>query len=164
LIVGRRALVDQVLAHPLMRAVRPDKMTLAALEATLEIYREGRASEEIPALRMLASGPGVLAARKDRLLAALALRAPAVVARGRAGRSAVGGGALPGVEPETWVVELAATPLDADALAEALLAGDPPVVGRIGGDRLLLDVRTLADEEIDETATAVARAVQRVRT
>jgi L-seryl-tRNA(Ser) seleniumtransferase len=164
LIVGRRALVDQVRAHPLMRAVRPDKMTLAALEATLEIYREGAATQEIPALRMIASAPEVLASRKDRLLAALAGRAPGVISVAREGRSAVGGGALPGVELETWMVELAAPPLGADALASALLAGDPPVVARIGGDRVLLDVRTLADDEIDETATAVARAVQRVRT
>jgi L-seryl-tRNA(Ser) seleniumtransferase len=164
LIVGRRALVDLVRAHPLMRAVRPDKMTLAALEATLEIYREGKAAEEIPGLRMIASAPDVLAARKDRLLAALAAHAPSVAATARAGRSAVGGGALPGVEPESWMVELAAPALGVDALAGALLAGEPPVVARIGGDRVLLDVRTLADHEIDETATAVARAVQRVRT
>ena len=164
LIVGRRALVDQVCAHPLMRAVRPDKMTLAALEATLEIYREGAATQEIPALRMIASPPAVLASRKDRLLAALASRAPRVAATARSGRSAVGGGALPGVEPESWMVELAAPAMSAEALAGALLAGDPPVVARIGGDRVLLDVRTLADDEIDETATAVARAVQRVRT
>ena len=108
IVVGRRALVDQVLAHPLMRAVRPDKMTLAALEATLEIYREGRAREEIPALRMLATDGDRLARRKDRLLAALAARAPEVIATARAGRSAVGGGALPGVEPESWMVELLA--------------------------------------------------------
>jgi len=164
LIVGRRALVDQVCAHPLMRAVRPDKMTLAALEATLEIYREGSAVAEIPALRMIASSPDVLARRKDRLLAALASLAPRVAATGRSGRSAVGGGALPGVEPESWMVELAAPAMGAEALAGALLAGDPPVVARIGDDRVLLDVRTLADDEIDETATAVARAVQRVRT
>jgi L-seryl-tRNA(Ser) seleniumtransferase len=167
LIVGRRALVDRVLAHPLMRAVRPDKMTLAALEATLEIYREGpaRAVEEIPALRMIASARQVLAARQDRLLTALAAltsSAPRFEAAPLAGRSAVGGGALPGVEPESWMVALAAPPVGADALAEALLAGDPPVVARIGGDRVLLDVRTLADDEIDETATAVARAVRRV--
>jgi len=164
LIVGKRALVDQVRAHPLMRAVRPDKMTLAALEATLEIYREGRAAEEIPALRMIASAPEVLARRKDQLLAVLALRAPRVLATARAGRSAVGGGALPGVEPASWMIELAAPALGAEALADALAAGDPPVVARIGGDRVLLDVRTLADDEIDETGTAVARAVQRVRT
>jgi L-seryl-tRNA(Ser) seleniumtransferase len=156
-------------------------MTLAALEATLEIHREGRAREEIPALRMLASDGDQLARRKDRLLVALAARAPQVIATARAGRSAVGGGALPGVEPETWMVELAApqvtdnpavAPLSAEALADALLAGAAPgeapgvvpVVVRIGGDRVLLDVRTLADDEIDETATAVTRAVQRVRT
>jgi L-seryl-tRNA(Ser) seleniumtransferase len=62
------------------------------------------------------------------------------------------------------MVELAAPAMGAEALAGALLAGDPPVVARIGGDRVLLDVRTLADDEIEETATAVTRAVQRVRT
>ncbi len=98
-------------------------MTLAALEATLELYREGRA-EEIPALRMLASRAEALAARKDRLLAALASRAPSLAATARAGRSVVGGGALPGVEPESWMVELAAPAMGADALAGALLAGD----------------------------------------
>jgi L-seryl-tRNA(Ser) seleniumtransferase len=164
LIVGRRALLDQVQGHPLMRAVRPDKMTLAALEATLELYREGTAVEDIPALRMIASAPDVLARRKDRLLAALASLAPRVAATARSGRSAVGGGALPGVEPESWMVELAAPAMSAEALAGALLAGEPPVVARIGGDRVLLDVRTLADDEIEETATAVTRAVQRVRT
>jgi len=113
---------------------------------------------------MIASTPDGLARRKDRLLAALASLAPRVAATARCGRSAIGGGTLPGVEPETWMVELAAPALSADALAGALLADDPPVVARIGGDRVLLDVRTLADDEIDETATAVARAVQRVRT
>jgi L-seryl-tRNA(Ser) seleniumtransferase len=164
ILVGRRALIDRVLAHPLMRALRPDKMTLAALEATLEIYREGRAYEEVPALRMLASDLAALAARKDRLVAALAARAPQVAVAPIAGRSAVGGGALPGVEPETWMVALTAPAWAADALAQALLAGEPPVVARIGGDRVLLDVRTLANDEIDETATAVATAVHRVTT
>jgi L-seryl-tRNA(Ser) seleniumtransferase len=162
LIVGRRDLVARVRAHPLMRAVRPDKMTLAALEATLEIYRDGRAEEEIPALRMLAGDEATLAARKDRLLAALAAAAPGAGATAARGRSAIGGGALPLAEPETWTIALAAdgaAGAGADDLAGALAAGDPPVVARIGGGRVVLDVRTIADDEIDETAGAVARAV-----
>jgi L-seryl-tRNA(Ser) seleniumtransferase len=158
ILAGKRAVIDRVLGHPLMRAVRPDKMTLAALEATLEIYREGRALDEIPALRMLGADLQALAARKDRLLAALAAAAPELDARALAGRSAVGGGALPLCEPETWMVGLSSPARGAEALARALAAGEPAVVARVGDDRVLLDVRTLADDEIDETAAAVARA------
>jgi L-seryl-tRNA(Ser) seleniumtransferase len=160
IIVGRREIVARVLEHPLMRALRPDKLTLAALEATLEIYRDGTAAQEIPALRMLAATTETLAARKDRLLAALGVLAPAVHPTARRDRSAVGGGALPLAEPETWVVALAAMgPGGVEALADALSAGEPTVVARIGGDRVLLDVRTVADDEIDALAGAVARAV-----
>jgi L-seryl-tRNA(Ser) seleniumtransferase len=166
ILVGRREPIARVLQHPLMRAVRPDKMTLAALEATLEIYREGplRAAAEIPTLRMLTARPEALAARKDRLLAALAASAPGVTAAAVAGRSAVGGGALPLCEPETWMVALSAPGMDAAHLAASLAAGQPPavvpVVARIGEGRVLLDVRTIADDEIDETAAAVARACE----
>jgi L-seryl-tRNA(Ser) seleniumtransferase len=162
ILVGRGAIIDRVMAHPLMRAVRPDKMTLAALEATLEIYREGRAREEIPTLRMLADLPPVLEARRDRLLAALRRRAPRARAAALAGRSAVGGGALPLAEPETRLVALDAPGLSADGLARALAAGDPPVIARIADDRVLLDLRTLADDEIDDTAQAVAAATARI--
>ncbi len=148
-----------------MRAVRPDKMTLAALEATLEIYREGRAAAEIPALRMIASAPDVLASAQG---SAAGGAGRALVARRRHGaRRAVG-------RRRRRAPRRRARELDGRARGAvdwaptrwrgALLAGDPPVVARIGDDRVLLDVRTLSDDEIDETATAVARAVQRVRT
>jgi len=164
IIVGRRDAVAKILSHPLMRALRPDKMTLAALEATLEIYRDGSATRDIPALRMLAATPETLAARKDELCAALAARVPRerglrVVAQ-RA-RSAVGGGALPLAEPETWAVTLDVADLSPEALAQKLADGDTPVVGRIADDRLILDVRTLGDDEIVEVAGAVARALAR---
>jgi len=170
ILVGRREAMARVLAHPLMRAVRPDKMTLAALEATLEIYREGdaRAVAEIPALRMLAARPEALAARKDRLLAALDAAMPdagaapmvaeAVVAEAVAGRSAVGGGALPLVELDSWAIALGPRGIAAEELARALAAGEPPVIARIAADRVLLDLRTVADDEVAQVADAVARA------
>jgi len=162
IIVGRRELVARVLAHPLMRALRPDKLTLAALEATLEIYRDGTAADEIPALRALAATPGTLAARKDRLLAALAQAAPDLKASAHLERSAVGGGALPLVEPETWAVALD-EPAGAEALADALAAGEPAVVGRIAAHRLWLDVRTVDDADVPELAAAVAAAAANLR-
>jgi L-seryl-tRNA(Ser) seleniumtransferase len=158
IVVGRRDLVARVAAHPLMRALRPDKLTLAALEATLEIYREGTAADEIPTLRMLGATPQSLAARKDRLLAALAAAAPAVAATPLRVRSAVGGGALPLAEPETWAVAIAVADGDADRLARALAGGRPAAVARIADGRVLLDVRTVADDEIEPLAAAVARA------
>jgi L-seryl-tRNA(Ser) seleniumtransferase len=154
ILVGRREIVGRILEHPLMRALRPDKLTLAALEATLEIYRNGDAAREIPALRMLAETPETLAGRKDRLLAALSAAAPEVDAAGRRMRSAVGGGALPLAEPETWAVALRGS----EALAAALAAGDPPVVARIAEDNVILDMRTVADDDVDTLAACVARA------
>jgi L-seryl-tRNA(Ser) seleniumtransferase len=160
IVVGRRAAVDAVRSHPLMRALRPDKLTLAALEATLEIYRDGAARDEVPALRMLAAPAEELAARRDRLMAALAAVAPGVSAEPRQVRSAVGGGALPLAEPETCAVALAAPGAGADHLADALAAGAPAVAVRIADGRVLLDLRTVADDEVDALAAAVARAVQ----
>jgi L-seryl-tRNA(Ser) seleniumtransferase len=160
IVVGRRAVVDAVRAHPLMRALRPDKLTLAALEATLEIYRDGAARAEVPVLRMLAAPAEELAARRDRLLAALAAAAPGVSAEPRQVRSAVGGGALPLAEPETCAVALAAPGASADRLADVLAAGAPAVAVRIADGRVLLDLRTVADDEVDALAAAVARAVR----
>jgi L-seryl-tRNA(Ser) seleniumtransferase len=160
LLVGRRELVARVLAHPLMRALRPDKLTLAALEATLEIYRDGAAVDEIPTLRMLAATPETLTARRDRLLALLAAAAPALRAAACRARSAVGGGALPAAEPETWAVAVEPDPGrgGVEALARALASGEPPVVARIAEGRVLLDLRTVADDEVDELARALALA------
>jgi L-seryl-tRNA(Ser) seleniumtransferase len=156
MLVGKRAIIAAMRAHPLLRAVRPDKMTLAALEATLELYRDGRASE-VPAIAMLATPEPTLEARAQRLSAVCQEAAPALQFTPVRVRSAVGGGALPTVEPWSWAV--AATARDAGgASAEALDArlrrGTPPVVARIAEDRLLLDVRTLGDDDLP----AVARA------
>lgn len=159
-IVGRAAAVEQVRRHPLMRAVRPDKLTLAALEATLELYRAGDAValERIPALRMLAATPAALRARAERLAAAIGAL-PGVSVTPAEVASAVGGGALPTAAPPSWAVALVATdgrrPEDLEA---ALRRADPPVLGRIAGDRLLLDVRTLADHD-EPAVTQAARTL-----
>jgi L-seryl-tRNA(Ser) seleniumtransferase len=148
-LVGTGEAVAAARSHPLARALRIDKLSLAALEATLRLYRDPeRARREIPVLAMLEAGEGELDARAERLAAAFA-HARAEVIRAAA---KVGGGALPLLELEGPVVSLD------PALAEPLRRGDPPVLGRITEGRLLLDPRTLTDDEVDLVVAAAARA------
>jgi L-seryl-tRNA(Ser) seleniumtransferase len=149
ILVGARAAIAACRAHPLARAVRIDKLSLAALEATLALHRDpALARGELPVLAMLALDPGELRARASRLAAAAGGEVIDAVGR-------VGGGALPMLELRGPVVALDPGPAGADALAAALRAGDPAVVGRIERGRVLLDPRTLASDEIDAAAAAV---------
>jgi len=145
--VGTRDAVQACRRHPLARAVRIDKLSLAALNATLALYRDPElARAELPVLAMLDVTPDVLEARARRLADGCGGEVVASTAK-------VGGGALP-------LLELPGPAVAIDvALAEALRAGDPPVIGRISDGRLLLDVRTLTDDEADLAAAAV-RAVR----
>ena len=153
LLVGARDAVEACRRHPLARAVRIDKLSLAALEATLALYRDPEhACAEIPVLSMLTVDAGVLAARAERLAAATGGTVISAVAR-------VGGGALPLLELHGPAVALDPGPAGPVALAAALRTGDPAVVGRIQADRLLLDPRTLDDAEVDAAARAVLAAL-----
>jgi L-seryl-tRNA(Ser) seleniumtransferase len=135
-------------------------MTLAALEATLELYRDGRSSE-IPTLAMLAAEGPVLRARAERLLAAARAAAPSLTLELRQVRSAVGGGALPLHEPESYalaVVPGGAAIRSAEVLESRLRAARPPILGRIAEGVLLLDVRTVDDDEIPVLVRGLAEA------
>src|SRR5205085_8528024 len=147
-VVGRAELVERLRRHPLQRAVRADKLTLAALEGTLALYLEpGRAASEVPVLRMLEEPAESVRARAARLAEAVGGEVEETVAR-------VGGGALPLAQIASFacaVEEELAAPLRAGA-------GGPPVVGIVRDGRLLLDCRTLGDAEADEVAAAVAVA------
>ena len=133
--------------------MRIDKLSLAALEATLALYRDPEhARAAIPVLAMLTVDEGVLAARAERLAAATGGTVIRAVAR-------VGGGALPLLELHGPAVALDPGPAGVVALAAALRTGEPPVVGRIQDDRLLLDPRTLDDVEVDAAARAVLAAL-----
>lgn len=160
LIVGRAGAVEACRRHPLARAIRIGRLPLAALEATLSLYRDPeRALHEIPVLRMLSVDRDTLAARAQQLAEAVDGTVVDAVAR-------VGGGALPLLELHGPAVTLehadgAAGERfggDAGALAAALRAGDPPLVPRIAGGRVLVDPRTLADEEIPLAAAVIASA------
>jgi len=146
ILAGRADLIERLRRHPLQRALRADKLTLAALEGTLALALDPeRARSEIPVLRMLAEPVATVRERAERLAALVGGEVEETVAR-------AGGGALP----------LAELPSFACAIEEALFgplrAGEPPVVGILRDGRLLLDVRALADGEIDEVAAAVAAA------
>jgi L-seryl-tRNA(Ser) seleniumtransferase len=157
-IVGRRELVARCREHPIARAVRTDKMTLAALEATLALYRDPVAAlEQVPVLRMLTESPGALAERADRLASALP---PALGPELVAGQSAVGGGSFPGADLPTTLVSLDAGPLGPDRLALRLRLGHPAVVTRTGGGRVLLDPRTLPDGCEPALAGALVEALR----
>jgi len=152
LIVGRRDAVAAARRHPLARALRIDKLSLAALEATLRLYRDPeRAAAEIPVLAMLAAGEDTLGGRAARLAAAIGERASVTRAAGK-----TGGGALPLLELEGPVVALDADP---EPLTRALRQADPPVIARIHDGRVLLDPRTLTDDDVEPLAGAVRSAL-----
>jgi L-seryl-tRNA(Ser) seleniumtransferase len=159
ILLGGAAEIDRIRRNPLTRALRVDRMTLAALEATLRLYRAGEAAawEAIPTLRFLA-------ATEAELLGRARSWAEALVAAGcdvevlRADAPA-GGGAAPGSRLAGAVVAVRHADLSAEALAARLRSGEPPVVARIGGGRLLLDPRAVAPDEEPALLDALRRAV-----
>jgi L-seryl-tRNA(Ser) seleniumtransferase len=161
IVVGRRELVARLRQNPLTRALRIDKLTLAALEATLRAYETPEAAlREIPTLRMLTEPEVRVRRRARRCLRALppAIRT-ALDARVVGTRGQVGGGALPLADLPTAALALGSAAHPAAALEERLRAGRPPVIGRIAEDRLLLDCRTVADDEVPLLAAAVSALV-----
>ncbi|MGH7508748.1 MAG: L-seryl-tRNA(Sec) selenium transferase [Gemmatimonadales bacterium] len=157
-IVGRGELVAECRQNPIARAVRADKLTLAALSATLDLYQDLEAAvQSVPVLAMLTLDPGELARRAERLAS---LCPAAVGALIMPGESAVGGGAFPGAVLATTLVALDAGPLGADGLALRLRLGEPSVVARVAGERVLLDPRTLPQDDFPVLARAIEQALQ----
>jgi L-seryl-tRNA(Ser) seleniumtransferase len=156
LMVGTRAAIDRCRSHPLARAIRIDKLSLAALEAVLRLYLDPpRARREIPVLRMLAADGEQLAARAALMRDAIGDHARVTVASAK-----VGGGALPLLELEGPVCAVDPGSVGLDELASRLRANDPPVIGRAREGWLLLDPRTLDDGEAASAAEAVAAALR----
>jgi L-seryl-tRNA(Ser) seleniumtransferase len=158
LILGQAALLAKVRRHPLARALRVDKLALAALEATLSLYAEPeRARAEIPALAMLSVTPDVLAERAGRLSSELIARVPGLETRIEAGEGEVGGGSLPLQKLRGPVVVLTHPAWSATELEARARAADPPVIGTIRAGRFRLDPRTLSEPELATAAMALAR-------
>ena len=157
IVVGRAELVERLARNPLNRALRIDKFTIAALEATLYAYEAGTALETIPTLRMLTEPLASIRRRARRVLARVGPAATrALGARVTESSSQVGGGALPTVELPTAVVALGTRERPAGGLDEALRTGHPPVLGRLLDDRLLLDCRTVLASDVPALAARLA--------
>ena len=159
LAAGRRAVTDAMRRNPLYRALRVDKMTLAALDVVLADHEAGRNAERVPVQRMLRLDAADVRARAQAL--AEGLRAACAQARIEvvAGSSAVGGGAAPAVEIPTALVAVGHAVLGPERLAGALRAGDPPVVARVADGRLLLDLRTVRPEEGEALRLSLIRVL-----
>ena len=156
IIVGGRAHIDRIRKHPLMRALRVDKMTYAALEATLAEYVAGRAQTTVPVQRMLTMSAAEIRARADEVANAIrgnhGWRADVTE-----GASAIGGGSAPGVELATWLIAIEKTGTTPDGLEAALRRQTPPIIARIERDRVLLDLRTVLPEQDSALVACIAR-------
>jgi len=157
LLIGRRRFVERAAAAPLARALRPDKLALAALAATLPLYADAeRAAREIPALAMLRASAEELHIRAERLAALVCAALPEAKVELARGEGEVGGGSLPGVKLPGWVVEIEVPGLEARDLERRARAGDPPILGTIRAGRFRLDVRTLLHDELEGAARSLA--------
>ncbi len=154
ILAGRTALIDRLRTHPLMRALRVDKLTLAALEATLIEHLSGRATETVPVVRMIAMALDAIEARAQTLARALAQAG--WEAEVIDGTSTVGGGSAPGMTLPTRLVAIRRGGLGAESIEDALRASTPPVVARVTDGRVVLDLRTVAPDE-DETIVNALR-------
>ncbi len=163
IIVGRKDLIEQMKNNPLTRAVRIDKMTVAALEATLREYHDQeQAIREIPTLRMLTLPLETLQQKGSRLAELLRKAAGEKAEIGvEKGFSAVGGGSLPTAELPSVLVAVCPAEQTAGEIQTRLRQGDPAVMGRVQEEKLLLDVRTLGDDELEPLAGAVAAVLGR---
>ena len=155
IIVGKKSIVDKLKKHPLTRAMRVDKMTLAALEATLRSYDAGL-MHEIPTIAMLSATPALLRGKADQLCQLMlkaGIAAEVVPTEGQ-----VGGGSVPTQMLKSFAVAVQPAGVNLDQLEVNLRLGSPAIIGRINHDRFLLDVRTLRESDYDAVVKAVAEA------
>ena len=161
LIVGKRALIERIEKDPLMRAFRLDKMTLAALEATLRMYRDPeRALQAVPVLRLLTMKREEL----HRRVEALAVKARLIPNVGRIdvieGTAFAGGGTLPDLPIATVLLAITPEGMSEDAFAERLRAGKPAVMARVQDHQVLFDLRTVFERQEEDLLGAIRQAIQ----
>jgi L-seryl-tRNA(Ser) seleniumtransferase len=157
-ILGRRSALQQITSHPLMRALRVDKLTLAALWATLQLHLDRETAERaLPLLALLTTPLANLQNRAERMAPQMAACPAIAAAEPVASHTYLGGGAVPGQELPTWCVALQPARGTPDSLAAALRSGDPAVFGRLHKDRLLLDLRAVFPRQDGQLVEAVQR-------
>jgi len=156
LVVGRAALIERMRNHPLYRAVRADKLRVAALEATLAAYARGASAIEVPVHSLIAATAEQIKTRADAFVARLRVKLNGDLRlETLAGESAIGGGSAPTSQLATVLVSLSHERLSSNQLEAALRRSDPPVIARIVDDRVLLDLRTVLPAEEAELEDAV---------
>ncbi len=163
IIVGRKDLIERCRKNPITRALRVDKMTLAALEATLRLYRDERqAIEKIPTLRMISLSPAELNGRAEKLASAIQTADCKDVLRidVRQGFSQVGGGSLPAQDLPGFIVTVKSTEFSPNQIEEFLRRCDPPIIGRIESDHFVMDLRTVLPEQMEIITQAFKRLVE----
>ena len=151
IIAGSRDILEKIKQNPLTRALRIDKLTLAAMESTLRLYRdEKRAVEEIPTLNMLTTAEAVLEEKAGRLCAMLEKAGEGRMAVDVApGSSRAGGGSMPLSDLPTFCVRVKVNSISVNGMERQLRGGRPPIIGRIEEDRFIMDVRTIAESDFD---------------
>jgi len=157
ILLGRKDLIEKIRTNPLNRAVRIDKLTLAALEETLRFYRdEDKAAQSLPTLRMIFRSYGELRSRAlglRRRIGTIDSRNFSLILQD--GASKTGGGALPLLELPTRLLALVPGLMTAHRIEKRLRANDPPIIGRVENEKVLLDTRTLLDADLPVVARAV---------
>jgi len=164
IIVGRKELIGRMEKNPIARAFRLDKMTIAAMEGTLLLYRNPEKLEkDLPFLRMLAQKPAYIYERTGQMVEILKEKSGGVAKfKIIEGVSRVGGGAYPDKDIPTFLLKIEHKRLSPDSLYLALLSGNPPVVGRIFKDSLVIDLRTVPPEEENELAERILEEMNRI--
>jgi len=149
LLVGRSEVIEQMRSSPLYRALRADKLRIAALEATLDSYCRGTSANELPALKSIAASFAEIKARADKLVARIREHIPSanVALETLEGESAVGGGAAPTSQLRTMLISVTHSKFTANEIEARLRQSTPPVIARIEADQVLLDLRTVAESE-----------------
>jgi L-seryl-tRNA(Ser) seleniumtransferase len=159
IIAGRADLVARLSTHPLLRALRVDKMTLAALESTLAAYVEGRA-DELPLWQMAAQPLDELHRRAEEMVKAVTTTESTAKTEAVALASVSGGGSLPGEELDSWGLSVTHPEKTPDEIERSLRSHEPPVIARIEQDRVLLDLRTVPPTEDEIVAAALTAALR----
>lgn len=156
IVVGRSDIIGQLARHPLLRALRPDKLTFAGLEAVLDLHAKGRAAEEVPTTRMLTETLKVVRDRRSKVGRKLKGKVPAGLRLDKVDtRARPGGGSSPLTELASAGLAVTHETLSADELHQRLRMGRPPVIGRIEEDRLVLDLRTVLPDQVEQVAQAL---------
>lgn len=164
LIVGRAELLDKMRSHPLYRALRVGKMTLAALEATLRVFRAPeRLPQDHPCYAMMAKSPTDLRERAECLCGLISSRCPGWEVTVIEHTSYLGGGSLPGTGMESFAARIVSPAMPAGELAAAFRTAEPPVISRVKDESVILDARTILPEEMGEVAEVAGNVAARAR-